>query len=65
VVVTFSALKSNDCYIIFSDVSLSEMSEIMPLTAREFLNINGVGHIKLEKYGAEFLAAINVYQENQ
>ena len=50
-------------YIIFSDVSLSEMSEIMPLTPREFLNINGVGQIKLEKYGAEFLELISDYQE--
>jgi ATP-dependent DNA helicase RecQ len=51
-------------YIIFSDVSLSEMSEIMPLTEHEFLNISGVGHIKLDKYGAEFLAAINEYAQS-
>lgn len=50
-------------YIIFSDVSLSEMSELMPLSDREFLNISGVGQIKLEKYGAEFLAVINEYAE--
>jgi ATP-dependent DNA helicase RecQ len=52
-------------YIIFSDVSLSEMSEIMPLTDAEFLHISGVGHIKLEKYGAEFLAIINEYAQSQ
>lgn len=51
-------------YIIFSDVSLSEMSEIMPLNETQFLNISGVGHIKLEKYGAEFLAIINEYAES-
>ena len=51
-------------YIIFSDVSLSEMSEIMPLTDAEFLNISGVGHIKLDKYGAEFLAIINEYAQS-
>jgi len=51
-------------YIIFSDVSLSEMSEIMPLNDVQFLNISGVGHIKLEKYGAEFLAIINEYADS-
>ena len=51
-------------YIIFSDVSLSEMSEIMPLTAHQFLNISGVGDIKLEKYGSEFLAVINEYAQS-
>ena len=51
-------------YIIFSDVSLAEMSELMPLTDREFLNVSGVGHIKLEKYGEEFMEIINEYVES-
>jgi len=51
-------------YIIFSDVSLAEMSELMPLTEREFLNVSGVGHIKLEKYGEEFMDIINEYVES-
>lgn len=51
-------------YIIFSDVSLAEMSEIMPLKDAEFLNISGVGHIKLAKYGAEFLAVITEYAQS-
>ncbi len=51
-------------YIIFSDVSLAEMSEMMPLTDREFLNISGVGHIKLNKYGEEFLTLINDYAQS-
>ena len=50
-------------YIIFSDVSLSEMSEIMPTTDAQFLNISGVGKIKLNKYGVEFLKVINEYAE--
>ena len=48
-------------YIIFSDVSLSEMSEIMPTTDAQFLNISGVGQIKLNKYGHEFLSVIKQY----
>ncbi len=51
-------------YIIFSDVSLAEMSEMMPLNDREFLNISGVGHIKLDKYGEEFLTLINDYAQS-
>lgn len=51
-------------YVIFSDISLAEMSELMPLTDREFLNINGVGHIKLKKYGTEFMDIINEYAQS-
>jgi len=51
-------------YIIFSDVSLAEMSELMPLNDREFLNVSGVGHIKLEKYGAEFMGIIREYSDS-
>ncbi len=48
-------------YIIFSDVSLAEMSENLPVNDREFLNISGVGHIKLKKYGREFMQLIKEY----
>ena len=51
-------------YIIFSDVSLSEMSELLPLNNAQFLNISGVGQIKLDKYGVEFLAIINEYSQS-
>lgn len=48
-------------YVIFSDVSLSEMSELMPMNETQFLAITGVGHIKLEKYGEDFLKIIKKY----
>ena len=48
-------------YVIFSDVSLSEMSELMPTNDSQFLSITGVGHIKLDKYGEEFLSEIKQY----
>lgn len=51
-------------YIIFSDVSLSEMSEILPLSDSEFLNVTGVGHIKLDKYGREFMQVIREYAQS-
>jgi len=48
-------------YVIFSDVSLSEMSEMMPTNDSQFLSITGVGHIKLDKYGEDFLSEIKQY----
>nr|WP_314426681.1 ATP-dependent DNA helicase RecQ [uncultured Erwinia sp.] len=45
-------------YVVFSDASLIEMSEQMPLTASEMLSINGVGHKKLERFGRPFLLMI-------
>ena len=51
-------------YVIFSDVSLSEMSELMPTNDSQFLSITGVGHIKLDKYGEEFLSEIKQYVDN-
>jgi len=48
-------------YVIFSDVSLAEMSELMPTNDSQFLSITGVGHIKLDKYGEDFLAEIKQY----
>ncbi|RBW42833.1 DNA helicase RecQ [Psychromonas sp. B3M02] len=48
-------------YVIFSDVSLSEMSEMMPTNDSQFLSITGVGHIKLDKYGEEFISEIKQY----
>jgi len=45
-------------YVIFGDVSLLEMSRERPSTPAEFLEINGVGQVKLERHGAVFLEAI-------
>ncbi len=45
-------------YIIFSDVTLVECSTYLPLTERHFLKMSGVGDVKMEKYGKDFLAEI-------
>jgi len=42
-------------YVLFSDVSLKEMSRYVPTTADEFLMIKGVGEKKLNQYGKAFL----------
>ncbi len=48
-------------YIIFSDVTLREMSAFLPRNAQELLQIKGVGERKLEAYGESFLGVINDY----
>ena len=45
-------------YVIFGDVALLEMSRERPSSEDEFLEINGVGQVKLERHGAVFLEAI-------
>lgn len=45
-------------YIIFSDVTLKEMTNTLPKTIEEFADIKGVGRMKLEKYSEQFLAVI-------
>lgn len=45
-------------YIVFSDKSLKEMSAKKPKTRAEFLEINGVGENKCQKYGERFLEVI-------
>ncbi len=42
-------------YIVFSDASLRDMCAKRPSTDEEFLEVNGVGATKLERYGKAFL----------
>ncbi len=45
-------------YVIFHDATLREMVRIRPATKRTLLTISGVGDSKVERFGDEFLAAI-------
>jgi ATP-dependent DNA helicase RecQ len=45
-------------YIIFSDASLRDICRKQPLTPEQFLNVSGVGLVKLEKYGGAFMNEI-------
>ena len=40
------------------DAALAEMSQRRPRNAPEFLDINGVGRVKLERHGETFLRAM-------
>ena len=48
-------------FIVFTDVSLKEMSTYFPINVESMLKISGVGVNKLEKYGDDFIFAINKY----
>lgn len=50
-------------YIVFSDTTLKEMSERIPLNREEILNIKGVGEKKFERYGEEFLQVLIQYND--
>jgi len=48
-------------YIVFSDVALKKMSTRYPQSLETFREINGVGEVKLKKYGSQFLEKIIDY----
>lgn len=50
-------------YVIFSDKTLRDMSRYMPVTTEEMHRIGGVGHAKLERYGADFIREISNYRD--
>jgi ATP-dependent DNA helicase RecQ len=45
-------------YVVFSDATLREFASKKPASLSEFRNISGVGDVKLERYGDEFVAEI-------
>lgn len=50
-------------YIVFSDKTLRQMCKHRPTRDREMLEISGVGEVKLQRYGREFLQAIKEFLE--
>ena len=50
-------------WIIFGDPALEDMSIIYPITFEELKNCQGVGEGKARKFGAEFIALIKKYVE--
>ena len=50
-------------FVIFSDFTLYDMCGKLPIDNLEFLEVSGVGSIKLEKYGKEFLEVIRGFKE--
>ncbi|MBX9136571.1 MULTISPECIES: DNA helicase RecQ [unclassified Clostridium] len=52
-------------YMIFGDATLKELSNRMPITKEQFLDISGVGNSKLNKYGEKFMSKIKEYIEEK
>ncbi len=50
-------------YLIFSDRTLVEMCQKMPMSGEELMEISGVGTHKLQKYGDAFLSVIRTFSE--
>ncbi len=51
-------------YVIFADKTLVEISKRLPTTKEQFLEISGVGDMKLQKYGDIFIELCNSLREN-
>lgn len=50
-------------YVVFADSALLDMCARLPRTDSEFLEVSGVGAVKLEKYGADFMRVISEYAD--
>ncbi|MDB5478479.1 MAG: ATP-dependent helicase RecQ, partial [Alphaproteobacteria bacterium] len=48
-------------YVIFSDATLAELATYVPQTMDDLRRISGFGEVKLQRYGAAFLAAVKHY----
>jgi ATP-dependent DNA helicase RecQ len=48
-------------YVVFSDATLVEMATYLPHNDREILRVSGMGDLKFDKYGADFLSEIRAY----
>jgi ATP-dependent DNA helicase RecQ len=52
-------------YIVFSDASLRAICLRRPTTPDEFLEVNGVGAVKAERYGEAFLRAVREFESQE
>ena len=50
-------------YVIFSNATLVEMAVKRPHLRSELMEVSGVGHVKGERYGAQFLKAIREWEQ--
>jgi len=46
-------------YIVFSDKTLKDLSVKLPQSKQEMLDVHGIGEVKFERYGEEFLSLLN------
>ncbi len=48
-------------YVVFSDATLIEMATYLPQNTSEMLKISGIGDVKMDKYGLDFLQTVKEY----
>lgn len=48
-------------FVIFSDRTLHDMARLQPQTPAEFLQVSGVGQVKLRQYGDVMIAVVAQY----
>jgi ATP-dependent DNA helicase RecQ len=58
---TIAREEGKPAYIVFSDATLRDMCRRLPGNEAEFLEVSGVGQTKLERYGEQFLQALQDY----
>jgi ATP-dependent DNA helicase RecQ len=46
-------------YIVFSDKTLKDLSAKVPQSKEEMLAVHGIGEVKFERYGLEFLELLS------
>ncbi|WP_238988271.1 DNA helicase RecQ [Filibacter tadaridae] len=52
-------------FVVFSDKTLHDMASRKPTTEEAFLEVNGVGNAKLERYGEAFMEEIRSFQMHE
>lgn len=50
-------------FVVFSDITLQDMAARKPKNLGEFMQVNGVGEFKAQKYSKEFLKLIETFRE--
>ncbi|HRI42581.1 MAG TPA: HRDC domain-containing protein [Fimbriimonadaceae bacterium] len=52
-------------YAVFSDATLEQIAERRPTSREQFLAVSGVGLVKLEKYGNQFLEVVRAHRDEE
>ena len=58
---SFADVENVPHYVIFTQKSLYDLCEMLPLTHKQLLVVNGMGKVRVEKYGDEILDIIKEY----
>lgn len=61
---SFADVENVPHYVIFTQKSLYDLCEMLPATHKQLLEVNGMGKVRVEKYGDEILDIIKEYREN-